>query len=786
MEKLPRHTCASIGLAVAAALAGSAFGKDATDVKVPTLSFGALSELHTLKFVLPNTGHGLTSLPLNAPPINGFVPQVVFGLTDEQAPNDFNFASHKSSSPGGNTLPFGGPQYFTTAVFDTGSQSHLISYADTQLFNFDSADRTGDATQDVAGASGTETTDVTDAVGVYATGFANASVNGSGSLTVTPGSLIGQYNTSVLTAEEGSSLPNLIGAPMAAQYQTVIKNTTTQHLMIGGQTLRTPAVSFQTLSTALPTGYSKLTLSVQSVNGVTHDPVFFPSLENFDNLSDNPSTPSFWASLFAKATVTHTGGSVNNQDFLFDTGAQVSVISEDTAAQVGIYTGGENPTPPDFFVEVAGVGGTTTEVPGFYINSLNVVTNGGPITWSHVPVLLLNIIDPRTGSGFVPGILGTNLFGDRDLIVNADTNNPFVGISPAWAWAATGGGSWSNSANWKMVLPNGVDAQANFLALTGQTAPQTITVDSPGFTVGSIAFDNANHYTINGPGRITLDVSTDHAQINVSTGSHTIAAPMTFADDTDITVAFASSVLTVTTDVTATGVAINKEGPGTLEMKNVRASALNVDQGTVRILPADGFYTPASLVTSLSFGGMNPPAGQLDLGGAPLAIDYAGTSPASDVQSFLRAGYANGAWTGNGITSSTAAAMASSANSHKTAIGFAEASAIGSPSSWFGQSITGDAILMRYTYVGDANLDGTVNTADFTALAANFSKSGEFWWQGDFNFDGVVNALDFNAIAINFGQVLPADVLGTLVPEPSMLVLLAIGGLLVHRRRRCC
>ncbi len=46
---------------------------------------------------------------------------------------------------------------------------------------------------------------------------------------------------------------------------------------------------------------------------------------------------------------------------------------------------------------------------------------------------------------------------------------------------------------------------------------------------------------------------------------------------------------------------------------------------------------------------------------------------------------------------------------------------------------------VRSTFAGDFNLDGTVNTIDFTIMAANFNKSGIEFPQCDANFDGVVN-----------------------------------------------
>src|SRR5439155_2485997 len=141
----------------------------------------------------------------------------------------------------------------------------------------------------------------------------------------------------------------------------------------------------------------------------------------------DPIQPSIWASLTAKASVSHTGGSYYD-DFLFDTGAQVSVISQDTAAHIGI----SQSTTPDFYVEVAGVGGNM-QVRGYYINSLSVTVVAEGTTsfsWTHVPMLVLDLPDPRDGTGYIPGLLGMNLFTDRDLIVNGGTTAQWVGISP--------------------------------------------------------------------------------------------------------------------------------------------------------------------------------------------------------------------------------------------------------------------------------------------------------------------------------------------------------------------
>jgi len=83
--------------------------------------------------------------------------------------------------------------------------------------------------------------------------------------------------------------------------------------------------------------------------------------------------------------------------------------------------------------------------------------------------------------------------------------------------------------------------------------------------------------------------------------------------------------------------------------------------------------------------------------------------------------------------------------------------------------------------VGDANLDAQVGIADLVALADNYGLAfGASWEQGDFNGDGIVGIADLAAIADNYGQTG-----GGTVPEPTtLLLLLAVGGIALGRRRR--
>ena len=69
---------------------------------------------------------------------------------------------------------------------------------------------------------------------------------------------------------------------------------------------------------------------------------------------------------------------------------------------------------------------------------------------------------------------------------------------------------------------------------------------------------------------------------------------------------------------------------------------------------------------------------------------------------------------------------------------------------WSGQPVSSGTVLVKYTYAGDANLDGSVDTVDFGFLAGSFGGTEKIWVQGDFNYDGAVDTVDFGILAAHF------------------------------------
>ena len=85
--------------------------------------------------------------------------------------------------------------------------------------------------------------------------------------------------------------------------------------------------------------------------------------------------------------------------------------------------------------------------------------------------------------------------------------------------------------------------------------------------------------------------------------------------------------------------------------------------------------------------------------------------------------------------------------------------------------------------VGDANLDGNVDGADFVAWNSNKFTAVAAWCSGDLNSDGLVDGSDF--IAWNDNKFTSADAAMIAVPEPTTsftLCRLVILGLIRRRR----
>ena len=222
--------------------------------------------------------------------------------------------------------------------------------------------------------------------------------------------------------------------------------------------------------------------------------------------------------------------------------------------------------------------------------------------------------------------------------------------------------------------------------------------------------------------------------------------------------------------------------------------------GTAQTTLQAGLSGPVQLPSLTIAGGVSPTA-TLDITDNNLIV-HNGNLATMTAQAASGLNINGALWTGAGITSSTAAADADPLHAVGVILNDdTQFGGSGDPiySSWpigadSGGAVTSVAsdVLVKYTYFGDANLDGVVgNGTDYLLWQTGFSNNLTGWLFGDFDYSGSVgNGTDYllwsssfanqGAPLIGGGGVQP-------VPEPSTLVLAALGllGLATLRRRRC-
>jgi autotransporter-associated beta strand protein len=277
---------------------------------------------------------------------------------------------------------------------------------------------------------------------------------------------------------------------------------------------------------------------------------------------------------------------------------------------------------------------------------------------------------------------------------------------------------------------------------------------------------------------VSLNTGTTTAQ-----GGLTIQGPISGAGALIKTGNGSNSLILSGTNTYTGGTTLNA-GP-LITNTNFSNGTITITGGAMKVNPQPSSDSAAGLTVVPA---ITVATGSLDLTNNAMVVDYApGNSPLTSIRAAIISGYANNAWNGPGITSSSAAA--SPVGTGRTALGYAEASAVGI-TSVAGHPVDNSSVIVEYTLAGDANLDRTVNALDFNAVASNFGlSSGALWRQGDFNYDGIVDTNDFTAMSQNFGQPLTdgalAPSLGSVVPEPASVAMLVLGaGLLSTRRRR--
>ena len=433
---------------------------------------------------------------------------------------------------------------------------------------------------------------------------------------------------------------------------------------------------------------------------------------------------------------------------------------------------------------------------------------------------------------------GTNTGSDNRLATREDAvngNQPprliieenLLPPATVFTWEADDVGNWANSDSWSFAgaASQGANSPNHTAIFGGAISTDTTAVTNAHVTVNRIEFANSTQsYNIAGHGSVNLAAATNSSSSLNPTmtvlGNHEVQAAVNLRANASVDVATAST-LTFNNALDLMGNTLTKIGVGMVMINNrltTSGGTVSVQKGTVSgggiiggnvnndggnvapgnspgILEVTGNYNQGSGGTlaieitgtaGVGEGGHD----QLKLGGdasldgtLDISVNSGGGSysdPAtpgdSDTFVFLTAGTRTGTFAtveydGSSLTADFGPDGDGSFRDHVGGGLF--------------RNVTYTATTVDFRNLnaleGDADGNKTVDITDFQRFLIGFTGATADWTTGDFNLDNVVDITDFsNDFLPNFavtggGTYGP----GQSIPEPSALLLLGLGGVLL-------
>lgn len=401
-------------------LRGKRAGQRQTAVRQKTFTAQANPQLTPLA---PEAATSILANVIDSPPIDGFVPWIAVSLTDARL-DDYDFFAYDSPYLVGGYLTTYPQLDYAIGLYDTGASTSIMGNANADRAGVFINNLDGPFTVELVGATGSVEAIVSFPLGLFIDGISiikSYPYDPNGIIEIDDLlAMVGEWNTSILLGQiplPGTpDLPTAIGSPMsvfyAAHFQVDQQITVTHN----NEDYTGPQMTFYPwYDSGIPTYSNKVTLELRPSGGAV---AYWPSFDP-DTFEFVPSIPSVIMGdsmqslfFFPEVDLAEPNHSAIEQDeFMFDTGAQVTVISSTLAARLNL-----NPAQSDFIVEIIDVTGAITIVDGFYLDSIEIPALGQNLSFSNVPVIMLDVASVE--GGFLDGIIGMNLFNEYNFVFN--------------------------------------------------------------------------------------------------------------------------------------------------------------------------------------------------------------------------------------------------------------------------------------------------------------------------------------------------------------------------------
>jgi hypothetical protein len=419
--------------------------------------------------------------------------------------------------------------------------------------------------------------------------------------------------------------------------------------------------------------------------------------------------------------------------------------------------------------------GGTVNLTGTLDNAASTLTlNAATGTWNFSGATINNGTVNQTGGSLLAmttsggtlanvAVTGADLLFDVDsaqVLVSGSTSFPAARLRSSSATLRMTPGYTLNS----LVVAEGAATGQRAIALAvGGTG--TVTVGPTGSIRlaagcgGNLVVQNSSVATLVNNGVISAEAAGRTLTLQNSVFSHAAGTLNAAAGTLDITSGGFSNGGQITVGSGATmkiaGALINTSGHSiSTAGKLLISGLLDIQSGSTAIAQPGG--TALIRCNQFTLAGDNV----LNLNDNDMIIDYnLGPSPIgawngtayNGLTGLIQQAYDFSAWDGLGITTKTADAAGG-----LTTLAIGEAADVlflsGNELGHFdGELVDATTVLIKYTYAGDANMDGLIDASDYGVIDNYFQFPGTTGVEnGDFNFDGVIDAGDYGLIDNSF------------------------------------